>query len=779
MAEETIESTMRTMRPLGSLRSGLEKVIGGSKRLLKKAVKGSIKYGLILTPLALGTIALEQFNGAIFQQHVAEYMEAKDRGTIDEKPFGEVAGALLKGLSPNSLDQLVQNYNHGLPGKKIKIVDRNNKTFAHLRKYKGKIDHDRVVIKKVPVERMSKYLPTAAVASEDRRFDNHHAWDIGPLSKAIGIWAAERYLGMDLENRGGSTLTIQVASMYLCDPRYKNPCQDSSDVPNKVRELFVATQLEKRMTKKDLVEQYLNHIYFGNNRETGGHIVGVEMAAQHYFSKSARDLNLLESALLVTATKYPRALMEGAKYLHTTPVEDIIEMERKVDAIKDPEQRKLAEENLPQGLKHLRTTKDRARYVLKWMLKESDSGNFTQGHYKQVTAKDVTKARHKLHHNLLPFKKSETVEQANGTSIIIEAVQKELGKMPFMKTDPGYIKVKTGVDIDLQQYATNKLKEEAKRLETLGIPRPDLLNGVLTVIDSETREVLAFARYFGDKNKRVNSFHIGSTAKPFVTWAYLEQGGSLEDELPDFKGKTFRYEEKPGIWVKYTPRNFANQYTHGAKTTLDQAVIKSHNVPMVAVNENLLKQHGHKKMRAALNQLGLNMKGYWLSAPLGFEVKPLDLAGAYTVFHDGKVHKYATGNNVTFIREVTYGQTGPQETTTPQKKEVHVMSQDVIPQMHDLLNRVVTEGTGRKAQVEGYVETQMGKSGTPPGGMIFVNQDRVLGVTVIGQFSSAETGTTKPLYQKLDKKTRKKLTGGAAMGPLTKSTLEYISATGI
>jgi penicillin-binding protein 1A len=136
------------------------------------------------------------------------------------------------------------------------------------------------------LQEMSPYLPKAVIATEDRRFYSHFGIDpIGLLRAAVADLSAGHVV------QGGSTITQQLAkNLFLTSER---------SFARKVRETLLALWLEHRFTKDEILEIYLNRVYFG----AGSY--GVDAAAHRYFGKSAAKLNLYESAVIAGLLKAP------------------------------------------------------------------------------------------------------------------------------------------------------------------------------------------------------------------------------------------------------------------------------------------------------------------------------------------------------------------------------------------------------------------------------------------------------------------------------------------
>src|SRR5690606_10534747 len=138
----------------------------------------------------------------------------------------------------------------------------------------------------VPLDRISPRLIQAILAIEDQRFYDHRGVDV---IRVVG--SALRNLQEGRRAQGGSTLTQQLArqSFLTLDKSYRR----------KLKEIIVAAQLESQFTKDEILELYLNKVYFGAG------LYGVEAASLGYFGKHASDLTLAEAALLAGLVKSP------------------------------------------------------------------------------------------------------------------------------------------------------------------------------------------------------------------------------------------------------------------------------------------------------------------------------------------------------------------------------------------------------------------------------------------------------------------------------------------
>src|SRR5690606_15531482 len=141
----------------------------------------------------------------------------------------------------------------------------------------------------VGLHEMSPYIPEAVMAIEDRRFYSH--FGIDPLGLAR---AAFENLTSGRFSQGGSTLTQQLAKNLFLKP--------DRTLERKVQEVLLALWLEQKHSKDQILEMYLNRVYFGSGA------YGVEAAARRYFNKSAHEVTLAEAALLAGLLKAPSRL---------------------------------------------------------------------------------------------------------------------------------------------------------------------------------------------------------------------------------------------------------------------------------------------------------------------------------------------------------------------------------------------------------------------------------------------------------------------------------------
>lgn len=224
-------------------RSASSRAKSGQKGLLFRLARGGVYWSLVLCLWAgIGGIGLVAYYGA--------QMPAATTWSVPDRP-------------PN-----------------VRIISMEGQLLANRGMTGGEA---------VGLHEMSPYIPQAVMAIEDRRFYSH--WGIDPQGLAR---AMVENIQRGRISQGGSTLTQQLAKNLFLDP--------SRTIERKVQEVLMAVWLEHKYTKDQILEMYLNRVYFGSGA------YGVEAAARRYFGKSAADVSLPEAALLAGLLQAPSRL---------------------------------------------------------------------------------------------------------------------------------------------------------------------------------------------------------------------------------------------------------------------------------------------------------------------------------------------------------------------------------------------------------------------------------------------------------------------------------------
>lgn len=414
---------------------------------------------------------------------------------------------------------------------------------------------------RVPVKlsQISPYVLKAVVAVEDARFYQHRGLDPIGILRAV---VTDIKAGALVE--GGSTITQQTAkNLYLTHEK---------TFLRKVREAIITIQLERKYSKDEILSMYLNQIYFGHGA------YGVEIASQTYFAKSAKELNLAESAMLAGIPKGP---------------------------------------NIYSPFKNFSAAKQRQALVLDRMV---STGQITREQANKANKRTIVLATSKMIKTVkAPYFVDEvrqyiTDKYENGA----ELLQK------------GGLSVYTTLDLDVQQAAESAfadgLKDQASELQ-----------GALVAIEPQTGYVKAMVggRNYTDSkfNRALAKRQPGSAFKPFCYAAALETGYTASSTI---MCQPVTYRQQDG--TDYRPQDYGNIPYHYRNFTLFEALIKSDNVVAVQLNQQISPQRTIEYAK----KLGItsSLRPY-LSLVLGTsEVTPLEMACAYGAFaNQGKVPK--------------------------------------------------------------------------------------------------------------------------------------------
>lgn len=310
----------------------------------------------------------------------------------------------------------------------------------------------------MPVDLLPKHVTDAVVATEDRRFYEH--WGVDPYGLIRAVFAnlrAGRFA------QGGSTLTQQLAKNLFLSP--------DRTMGRKIEELVLALWLEVRLSKRDILELYLNQVYFG------GGAYGIESAAHRYFDKSARELNVTEAALIAgllkAPSKYSPASSPGA-------------------------------------------ARARGRVVLRKMLEAGLLG-----------VEDERRAEQKR----IQFATAKSAREASGVEYAVDFV---LERMPsLIAADHAEIVVETTIDANLQRRAQQIVQSqlqaqgEAQNVGQAAVVVLDTEGGIRALIGGRSYADSQFNRAVKARRQP------GSAFKPFVYLTALEAGYSPDTTAYD------------------------------------------------------------------------------------------------------------------------------------------------------------------------------------------------------------------------------------------------------
>ncbi len=481
----------------------------------------------------------------------------------------------------------------------------------------------------VPLEAIPRLLKAALVATEDRKFYKHSGVDLKGIARAIikDIKAGEFV-------EGASTITQQLSKTLFLTPR--------KTLVRKIKEAILAFQLERRYTKDEILELYLNQVYFGSGA------YGVQSAAKIFFEKSVKDLSLAECALVAGMPKSP------SRY---SPLvnQDL--------AIK------------------------RRNIVLKQM---RDVDIISVAAYQQALKEELHTNGRKLNTAKAPY----FVEFIKGL------LENELGSTRVYKSG---LSVFTTLDYRKQLAAENAiakgLGDLVHRMQQRQIAEP-APQAALVCIDLTSGGILSMV---GGKDFHTNRFNRatmalrqpGSAFKPFV-YAYAIEHGFAQNKIILDAPVVYKGAQDGKDWK---PENFSLDYK--GEMTLRHALVISQNIPAV----RLLEMLGPYSVAQFAQQLGIKSPlGSDLSLALGTsEVTLMDLTSAYSAFPNKgeKIKPFG-------VLEIVDRQGRVIWRAKPQKRLV--MSRAGAAIVTNMLEGVVSEGTGRQARILGRAVA--GKTGT-------------------------------------------------------------------
>jgi len=445
------------------------------------------------------------------------------------------------------------------PSAITRIYAADNKLIAEL--YREKRDP-------VPLEKIPKYLQKAVITAEDRQFYTHSGIDIKGIARAIiADILARKFV------QGASTITQQLSKTLFLSPQ--------KTIMRKIKEALLAIQLERRYTKDEILERYLNQIYLGSGA------YGVESAARIFFAKSVADLDLAECAMIAAMPKAPSAY----------------------SPLVNPELAVI-----------------RRNIVLKQMM---ITGVITNEQYKNATNKPFN-AVQKRNTSPAPY--------------FVDYIKKILeNKIGPTRLYTGGLIVYTTLSSDLQiasdqaiMLGINSLKKRRKNDPTLKTEP----QGALIAIDIRTGGILAMS---GGTDYRKSSFNRstaarrqpGSAFKPILFAHAIEQGFNQASLILDAP-VSFPGASKAKPWQ---PENFSR--TFQGEITLRKALTHSKNIPAV----RLIDQLGISGVVDFARNLGIQSRlSPYLSLSLGTsETNLTELTAAYAVFANQGIYIHPHG----------------------------------------------------------------------------------------------------------------------------------------
>jgi len=475
----------------------------------------------------------------------------------------------------------------------------------------------------------------ALLAIEDTTFFEHSGINLDAIFRAII---------KDIQARkmveGASTITQQLVKNRLLSRDKK--------ISRKIKEVIYAIKVELSLSKEEILERYLNEIYFGHG------YYGIKTAADGYFRKNLSELTLKETALLVGLAKAPSTYAPTKNY------------------------------DISMGRANRVVSR---MHALGWI----DDEMHTSALLEKPEVFDDT-----LTQNSAPF--------------IIDEVQRRVAQIGITDFKSGGYEVHTTIDLKLQEAAEDSLKK-AYNLSVARIEantsskdkqgtKTELLNGALISLNPKSGDILALVGSVDYKKSSYNRAtqgrrQPGSAFKPFIYQVALDLGYSGVTELVDI-ARTYTY-YKDGEEQKWQPKNYEKSYK--GLLTLREALVHSSNLATI----NLVNDIGLPQLLKEFKKFGIKNLPPDLSIALGsITLSPLQLAHYYSSFANDGVQVEPI-----LIRSIDKGATTVFESEL-KSKYITDPAQAYI--MTTILKDVVERGTGRSARVNGI--ELAGKTGT-------------------------------------------------------------------
>ncbi|MFA0761196.1 MAG: hypothetical protein HZLCBSQH_001300 [Candidatus Fervidibacterota bacterium] len=489
----------------------------------------------------------------------------------------------------------------------------------------------------VPLRQIPKPLQWATIVAEDRKFYTHPGIDPKGIIRAI--WEcvkARRYV------QGGSTITMQLArNLYLSSEK---------TIRRKLKELLLAVQLERRFSKDELLELYLNTVCYGHGA------YGVQAAAELYFGEDVRQLALPQCALLAALPKRPAELSPFV---------------------------------------NPKAAKARRDYILDGMAEE---GYISKAEAEKAKQTPITEGLRPAPTWPVPPPKAFH---------FVEFVRRELTRQFGNEVvERGGLKVSTTLHYRLQQETEKIAGRYLRAYRPLGVDQM-----AFVLIHIPTGRIIAMyggrpyridpktgRRLLDHFNRATQAFRQpGSSFKPYVYAAALEMGFRPESLFND-SPISFPL----GNGKRWTPKNYDGRY--GRTMTLRKALATSNNV--IAVK--LIRAVGVDKTVEVAKRMGIHFPTDPFKASYALA---LGAIGVSVLDHTAALASVATGGmriEPTAIEKVYDGEGHLLFVARPKVRQV--LSPEVARQLLTMLMAVVTEGTGRRAQIPGYQVA--GKTGT-------------------------------------------------------------------
>jgi penicillin-binding protein 1B len=493
-------------------------------------------------------------------------------------------------------------------------------------------------------EDLPDHLIKAVMAIEDRRFFSHPGLDPFGMLRALirNVRADSEVL------QGGSTITQQLVKNFFLTPERK--------LKRKVQEAVIAFVLERRATKKRILELYLNEIYLGQTGSFG--VKGVGQAARVYFHKDVANITLAESALLAGMIQSP---------------------------------------NQYNPYRHEKRATDRRNQALRAMVES--------GFVDAATVEAAVQQPLRVEPPLLDIAEAP---------YFVDLVRSQLEERYDRKDLPtSNLSIYTTLDLRLQAIAQKALRGGLEEIDKIVAKRKKKpaspVQGCLIALEPSTGAVVAMVggRSYGvSQYNRVTQARRqpGSTFKPFVYLTAFENTFDRPDQPPitpatvvDDSETVFFFESK-----EYIPENYEGKYL--GPVTLRKALASSLNVATVKTAEMV----GYDRIADLWNnkmKMPAPIQPFPAMALGSFEATPFEMAAAYNMLANNGMKVPP----VTVLKVADEKEQAWEEHKATREQVVHEESAVLVTHM---LRSVLTEGTAAGAKAMGFTADAAGKTGT-------------------------------------------------------------------
>jgi len=539
---------------------------------------------------------------------------------------------------------------------------------------------------KVTFENIPQNMVNALVATEDRKFFSHWGVDLQRIFQAF----IKNVISLHLKREGASTITQQLARNLYLNPK-------ETTVSRKLREAMTAVQIERTYTKQEIVTYYLNTVYFGKGA------YGIEAAANTYFGKTSKDLNLDECAILVALLKSPTNYdpvenPESCKNRRNLVLKEMFD-EKLISrdlydiAVNDPIKVNIrtieisTESRAPEFTEYVRQLLQQKAEKYGFDLYRDGLKVYTTldtrfQRHAESAVKEQMKAYQKSFNSYWNWKNNKEVLESN------------LDK--FIKQSDSYKRATTDID-------KKKVYEMMKSNKSVIDSVKDLATTIqvgFVVMNPKTGEIKAMIGANPEIRTKYGLNHVtqvrrqpGSSFKPFVYAVAINEGNSPAREISN-EPLTVNIGGR-----SWTPKGGGE----GGNISMRYALAKSVNVVAVRIAMELASID---KVIELAYKMGIKSElPHFLSLALGVgEVTPLEMTNAFGTF----------ANEGIWVEPIAISKIEDRngnliEQAVPETKEV--MSEETAYIMTDMMEGVIDEGTAASIR-QFFHRPAAGKTGT-------------------------------------------------------------------